>query len=98
MPSGNMIEKDRTGRAHDRGYYTSLYMAVFMPLGIALWLVTDNPGLMGAGVAVGAGVGALVECRQRGDFNAPKSGGLASLISVGLVVMGGLVVTALLLL
>ena len=36
-------------------------IALGIPFGIPMWLATDNPGLMGAGIAVGVAIGAALE-------------------------------------
>jgi len=35
----------------------ALGIAIFMPFGIAMWLITGNPGMLGVGPAVGVAVG-----------------------------------------
>lgn len=38
----------------------ALGMAMFAPIGIVLWIVTDNPGLIGVGPAIGISIGVAI--------------------------------------
>lgn len=42
------------------GLGMALGMAMFAPLGIVLSLVTDNPGLIGVGPAIGISIGVAI--------------------------------------
>lgn len=46
-------------------------LAIGMPLGIPIWLSTGNPGLIGAGVAIGAGIGGLLEKKYNSNPREP---------------------------
>lgn len=46
-------------------------LAIGMPLGIPLWLSTKNPGLIGAGVAIGAGIGGVLEKKYNSNPREP---------------------------
>ncbi|MCK5634477.1 MAG: hypothetical protein KAI06_05295 [Anaerolineales bacterium] len=44
-------------------------MALFMPFGVILWLLLDNPGFLGVGPALGVSVGiALGEAMYKRKF------------------------------
>ena len=49
------------GKRYPKGHFIGLGMAVFSGMGVPLWLVTDNPGMIGVGVAVGVAIGAAWE-------------------------------------
>ena len=52
-----------TGQPADgyvRGKYMGFFMLMFMPLGIVLWIILDNPGMIGIGVALGISIGVAV--------------------------------------
>ncbi len=42
------------------GMGMALGMAMFAPIGIALWIVTGNPGLIGVGPAMGISIGVAI--------------------------------------
>ena len=35
-------------------------LALFIPFGVALWLVLDNPGMLGLGPALGVSIGIAI--------------------------------------
>ncbi|MBN1658688.1 MAG: hypothetical protein JXA93_09820 [Anaerolineae bacterium] len=68
-----MADQDRKQR-QEKEYYHGLGMLIgtllFMPLGIVLFIVLDNPGMLGLGPAIGVSVGlalgeGLYERQQR---------------------------------
>ena len=48
-------------KRYPKGHFIGIGMAIFSGLGIPLWLVTDNPGLIGAGTVIGLAIGAALE-------------------------------------
>jgi len=64
-----------------RGKYMGFFMLMFMPLGIVLWIILDNPGMIGIGVVLAISIGASFENRHRngpGDYHgAGESRGMA---------------------
>jgi hypothetical protein len=54
-------------KKYPKGHYISLGVAMGLPLGIPLWLVTENPGMMGAGVAIGIAIGMAFEGKYNRD-------------------------------
>jgi len=53
----------KSGKGRPKGYYVSMGIMLGLPLGIPMWLVTDNPGMIGAGIAVGVAIGAAFEAK-----------------------------------
>jgi hypothetical protein len=47
-------------KQHYMGLGMAIGMAMFAPLGIVLSIVTDNPGLLGIGPAVGVSIGVAI--------------------------------------
>lgn len=47
----------RSDGGYTNGQYMGFFMAMFMPFGIALWLLLDNPGMIGVGVVLGISIG-----------------------------------------
>jgi len=48
-------------KGYPKGHFLSIGIALGIPLGIPFWLVTGNPGLIGAGLAIGVAIGAGLE-------------------------------------
>lgn len=48
-------------RGYPKGHFMGIGIAMGIPLGIPLWLSTDNPGMIGAGLAAGVAIGAALE-------------------------------------
>jgi len=44
-----------------KGQGMALGMAMFIPIGVVMWLVTDNPGMIAIGPALGVSVGIALE-------------------------------------
>jgi hypothetical protein len=57
----------KSGKGRPKGYYVSMGIALGLPLGIPMWLVTENPGMIGAGLAVGIAIGAAFEEKYNRD-------------------------------
>ena len=56
-----MNEESRaTERDHHVGLGMMIGIAVFVPLGVALSIVTGNLGLMGAGAGIGTAIGIVI--------------------------------------
>ena len=79
-------------RRYTSGQYMGFFMLMFMPFGIVLWLLLDNPGMIGVGVALGISIGASFDHQRRGDrsrggrtFNVVVFG-----IAFALVLLGGI--------
>ena len=47
-------------KEHCMGLGMAIGMAMFVPLGIVLFIVTRNPGLLGIGPAVGISIGVVI--------------------------------------
>lgn len=58
--------KEKTKR-YPKGHFMGIGIALGMPLGIPMWLATDNPGLIGSGLAVGVAIGAALEKKYNGN-------------------------------
>jgi hypothetical protein len=52
---------EESRKRYPKGHYVSLGIVLGLPLGIPLWLVTENPGMIGAGVAIGLSIGSAFE-------------------------------------
>jgi hypothetical protein len=82
-----------------RGHYVGMCMAIFAPLGIVLWLLLDNPGMIAVGTVIGIAVGVSLDRKKTDQL--PTQGGngsnsVAVLVVAGTLLMGLLVVLALL--
>ena len=44
-------------KQHYLGKGMGIGLALFIPFGVALWLVLDNPGMLGLGPALGVSIG-----------------------------------------
>jgi uncharacterized membrane protein YidH (DUF202 family) len=53
--------KKQSQKRYPKGHFIGLGMALFSAVGVPLWVATDNPGMIGAGVAIGVAVGAAWE-------------------------------------
>jgi hypothetical protein len=47
-------------KEHYMGRGMAIGMAMFAPIGIALFILTDNPGLLGIGPAIGISIGVAI--------------------------------------
>ena len=65
----------RSERGYTSGQYMAFFMLLFMPMGIALWLLLDNPGFIGVGVVLGISLGTSFD-RQRREGRAGGPGSL----------------------
>jgi hypothetical protein len=54
-------EMEKQNKRYPKGHFLSICISLGVPLGIPLWLATDNPGMIGAGVAIGVAIGAGLE-------------------------------------
>lgn len=52
---------EESRKLYPKGHFMAIGLAIGMPLGIPIWLATGNPGLIGAGVAIGVAIGAAFE-------------------------------------
>jgi hypothetical protein len=52
---------DMKQERYPKGHFIGLGIAMGAPFGVPLWLLTDNPGMIGMGVAIGVAIGAAME-------------------------------------
>ena len=48
-------------KRYPKGHFIGLGIAMGAPLGVPLWLVLENPGMIGIGVAIGVSIGMIME-------------------------------------
>ena len=56
----NQDQKQRQELEHYRGIGMAIGMVLFMPVGLVLFIVLDNPGMLGVGPAMGLAVGLAI--------------------------------------
>ena len=63
--------KKRT-KKYPKGHFIGLGIAIGAPMGIPLWLVIGNPGMIAIGIAVGVAIGAAMEseAKKKGQIRA----------------------------
>ena len=81
----------RSDKGYTNGQYMGFFMAAFMPIGIVLWLLLDNPGMIGVGVAIGVSIGASFNQKRNPappssrSFNAAVFGIAFAIILLGAI-------------
>jgi hypothetical protein len=71
-------------------------MAICTPLGLPLYFVTDNPGMLGVGVAIGVAIGAAMEEKYNKNprplTGQEKKNRKIAVVAGGLTFVAGLIV------
>ena len=80
-------------KRYPKGHFIGLGIALGTPIGIPLWLVTDNPGMIGTGIAIGVAIGAALEEKYNRNPRPPttqekKNRKMAVISGAVLVLMG----------
>jgi hypothetical protein len=83
----------KQNKRYPKGHFIGLGMALGAPLGVPLWLATGNPGLIGAGIAIGLAIGAGLESKYNKNprpltAEEKKNRKLGAIIGVVFLILG----------
>ena len=64
-----MTGKNQYREGHFMGIGMLIGIAIFMPFGFVIWVVTDNPGMIGIGPALGVAIGISIGTALEKKYN-----------------------------